>query len=228
MGKNSYLERLAAQPASRGEGRSGPAGAPGERWVRAIWAEDEKTVPIVQLFQVKFGTYADYLNQHRIRLADFDVCPLAGDASRAAYDREKIGDLAADDFVLFFSDALQQKAPVIGSFFGSFTPDDLAQADAPVFWLGAAQKVDLDLWSVGETPMKKFPWKILHHVPPGRFRREDPIALDDEVETAVEQLLKHEKTPQPAIPVIGEKPAGTGFLKRFTGFFNPQRKASDG
>ncbi len=220
MGKISYVQRMASQPAGGGE--------PRERCVRALWAEDDKTVPIVQLFQTKFGTYAQYIRQHHIRLADFDVCPLAGEASRAAYDREKLGDLAADDFVLFFSDAFQQKAPVISSFFGSFTPEDLAQADAPVFWLGAAQQVDLDLWTVGETPMKRFPWKLLHHVPPGRFRREDQVALDDEVATAVGRLLKDGTATAAEIPASGDRPAAGGFFRQLIGLFNSDRKASHG
>lgn len=248
MARDSYRQRLASQQQTdSGDGQSA-TGGPGHRVVRAIWAQDDKAVPIVQEFRAKFLRYPRDDWQRRIELADFEVCPLAGDASRAAYLREGLGALSADDFVLIFSDALQENLPANSSFFGSFTPAELAQADAPVFWLGAAQKLDLDLWTVGETPMKTFPWKILHPDPPGRFRRENPIALDDDIQTAVGQVLHHAKSFGENAAASGESdsekgseggsaagdkkggntPAESGFFKQLFGFFHSDRKAGHG
>ncbi|HCZ13296.1 MAG TPA: hypothetical protein PL117_12135 [Accumulibacter sp.] len=240
MARDSYRQRLASQQQTdSGDGQSA-TGGPGHRVVRAIWAQDDKAVPIVQEFRAKFLRYPRDDWQRRIELADFEVCPLAGDASRAAYLREGLGALSADDFVLIFSDALHQNLPANSSFFGSFTPAELAQADAPVFWLGAAQKLDLDLWSVGETPMKTFPWKILHPDPPGRFRRENPIALDDDIQTAVGQVLHHARATGPNTVASGPEgdkkgseaggnaPAEGGFFKQLFGFFHSDRKAGHG
>jgi hypothetical protein len=183
-------------------------------------------------FAIRFQRYPRDYHDRRIKPEHFDVCPLAGGASRAAYARAAIGDLQADDFVLIFSNAIAEgeNAPVISSFFGSVTPNDLAQDDAPVFWLGAAQPVNLDLWRVGEseTPMREFHWQILHHDPPGRFQIKDTDALNAEIEEAVEKIYKHEKTSTQRTGEPQEKPAEAGFLRRLIGLLHSDRKANHG
>ena len=229
MGKASYRERIALRQSESGGGQPS-TGSPIDRFVRAIWAQDKVAVPIVRGFRDKFRLYPRDRCQRAIKLKDFEECPLAGDTSRVAYLRAKHGELDADDFVLIFSNALQERenVPAIGSFFGRFTPEDLSQADAPVFWLGAGQMVELDLWTVGETPMKKFPWKILLPDRTGRFHYEEESTLDDEIHEAVRKILRYGKTPDQEIARIRDGHAEHGLFSKLKGFLYSDRNASHG
>ncbi|MBL8399377.1 MAG: hypothetical protein JNL84_14750 [Candidatus Accumulibacter sp.] len=220
MGRTSYRERINAASASAEDDPARHAVDPTQRTIRAIWADDPLSVPIVRGFRDKFAVYPRDSGQRTLHLNDFDVCPLAGDASRAAQART-LADLSADDFVLVFSDALQQTqyANAVGNLFRFFTREVLAQADAPVFWLGAAQKVDTELATIGDTPLKAYGWQILHRDPPGRFRRENSVELDDDLAEAVHKVLHFRKTDRPGGGEASPPPSG-GLFGRLRGLFH--------
>jgi len=225
VGRTSYRERINAASATAGDDPERRAVDPTQRTIRALWADDALSVPIVRGFRDKFAIYPRDSGQRTLHLNDFDVCPLAGDASRAAQART-LADLSADDYVLVFSDALQQTqyATAIGNLFRFFTREVLAQADAPMFWLGAVQKVDTELATIGDTPLKAYGWQVLHRDPPGRFRRENSVELDDDIAEAVQKMLHFRKTGrqsggEPASTPT-PPPSGGGLLGRLRGLFH--------
>jgi len=230
LGRSTYRERLVAAAANADDDPARRAIDPTQRTIRAIWANDPVSVPIVSGFRDKFAVYPRDCVQRTLHLSDFDVCPLAGDASRAAQART-LADLNADDYVLVFSDALQQQqyAAAIGQLFRFFTRDVLAQADAPVFWLGAVQKVDTALATIGNTPLKDYGWQMLHRDPPGRFRRENPVDLDDDLAEAVKKVLYFRQTTAPVAEATTPTPppspppspsARGGLFGRLRGLFH--------
>jgi len=191
MGKNSCRERLAAQPAASGVVGQGGGVDPSSRTISAIWANDPAAVPIVDRLRAKLQLYPYDLHNRRVELQNFNTKPsVAGGPSGPAYTRDDLDKVS--DFVVIFTDSIID-APLIRSCFEFIAPTK-EQKDAAAFWLGAAQMVDIEDVSLGETRMKDFPWQILHPIPPGKFERKDDESLDTAIHAAVRKLREYWKT----------------------------------
>lgn len=216
MPRNSFRQQYRAAAAAGSEEEAGT-----ERHIRALWAQDPPAVTVVKQFRGAFGPYVKDSAGRPIRLFDFEVCPLAGELTGAAYKREE-----ADDFVLIYSSIMGENGgAALTAFFARFDPKTFDQDDAPVLWLGCATALSLEIASLGGIRMNSPRWRILHSVP-GRFTPETEWKLMDELNAAAVQIAQYVRKSGPAPGGASAEPVAPGLMRRVLELLHLGRRSS--